>query len=161
MSSNRHFTQDRGIEGERMGRQPRSMTTDNRTAAQVDPSEIMRIGMGFWASKTLLSAVELELFTELGGGAMTAAEIAAALGLHERAAPDFLDALVAPSCSIAKVMGALPPTATRTRARPFSTRPVPPTSAGSSRCPTHGYTDSGAISPWLCGPESPRTRSST
>ena len=33
---------------------------------QVDPSHIMQVGMGFWASKTLLSAVELELFTELG-----------------------------------------------------------------------------------------------
>ena len=51
--------------------------------------------MGFWASKTLLSAVELELFTKLGGDAMTAAEIAEALGLHERAVPDFPDALVA------------------------------------------------------------------
>ena len=28
---------------------------------QVDPSHIMQVGMGFWASKTLLSAVELEL----------------------------------------------------------------------------------------------------
>ena len=51
--------------------------------------------MGFWASKTLLSAVELELFTKLGGDAMTAAEIAEALGLHERAVPDFPDTLVA------------------------------------------------------------------
>jgi len=62
---------------------------------QLDPSRIMQVGMGFWASKTLLSAVELELFTELGGDAMTAAEIADALGLHERAVPDFPDALVA------------------------------------------------------------------
>ena len=62
---------------------------------QVDPSEIMQVGMGFWASKTLLSAVELELFTKLGGDAMTAAEIAQALGLHARAVPDFPDALVA------------------------------------------------------------------
>ena len=51
--------------------------------------------MGFWASKTLLTAVELDLFTRLGGDAMTAAEIAEALGLHERAVPDFPDALVA------------------------------------------------------------------
>jgi predicted O-methyltransferase YrrM len=54
----------------------------------------MQVGMGFWASKTLLSAVELELFTKLGDG-MTAAEMAKALGLHERAVPDFPDALVA------------------------------------------------------------------
>jgi predicted O-methyltransferase YrrM len=64
-------------------------------SGRVDPSEIMQVGMGFWASKTLLSAVELELFTRLGGGTMTAAEIAEALALHERAVPDFPDALVA------------------------------------------------------------------
>ena len=29
------------------------------------PDHIMQIGMAFWASKTLLSAVELEVFTEL------------------------------------------------------------------------------------------------
>ena len=40
-----------------------------------DPSQIMQIGMGFWASKTLLSAVELELFTELGADAMTGNEL--------------------------------------------------------------------------------------
>ena len=51
--------------------------------------------MGFWASKTLLSAVELELFTKLGGEAMTASQIAEALELHPRAIPDFPDALVA------------------------------------------------------------------
>jgi predicted O-methyltransferase YrrM len=64
-------------------------------AQQVDPSHIMQVGMGFWASKTLLSAVELELFTKLGGDSMTAGEIAAAFGLHERAVPDFPDALFA------------------------------------------------------------------
>ena len=69
--------------------------TEQRTAGQVDPSNIMQVGMGFWASKTLLSAVELELFTTLGGGAMTATELAEALGLHARAVPDFPDALVA------------------------------------------------------------------
>jgi hypothetical protein len=63
-------------------------------SGQVDPSHIMQVGMGFWASKTLLSAVELELFTKLGDG-MTASEMAQALGLHERAIPDFPDALVA------------------------------------------------------------------
>jgi precorrin-6B methylase 2 len=64
-------------------------------SGQVDPSHIMQVGMGFWASKTLLSAVELELFTKLGGGGMTAQELADSLGLHERAVPDFPDALVA------------------------------------------------------------------
>ncbi len=51
--------------------------------------------MGFWGSKTLLSAVELELFTKLGGEPMTGPRIAEELGLHPRAIPDFPDALVA------------------------------------------------------------------
>jgi DNA-binding IclR family transcriptional regulator len=45
--------------------------------------------------KTLLSAVELELFIRLGGAAMTAAEIAESLGLRARTVPDLPDALVA------------------------------------------------------------------
>ncbi len=36
---------------------------------QRDPSHIMEIATGFWRAKTLLSAVELELFTLLGEGA--------------------------------------------------------------------------------------------
>jgi hypothetical protein len=51
--------------------------------------------MGFWPSKTLLSAVELELFTELGDVSMTAEVIRDALDLHPRGIHDFLDALVA------------------------------------------------------------------
>ena len=62
---------------------------------QVNPSHIMQVGMGFWASKTLLSAVELELFTKLGSESMTGAQIAEALELDARAIPDFPDALVA------------------------------------------------------------------
>ncbi len=63
--------------------------------AQLDPSHIMQVGMGFWPSKTLLSAVELELFTELDDDSMTAEDIGGALGLHPRGIYDFLDALVA------------------------------------------------------------------
>jgi precorrin-6B methylase 2 len=62
---------------------------------ELDPSHIMQVGMGFFASKTLLSAVELGLFTELAKRQMMGSEIAAALGLHPRAVPDFPDALVA------------------------------------------------------------------
>lgn len=61
----------------------------------LDPSHIMQVGMGFFASKTLLSAVELELFTMLARQPMTGKEIAAALHLNPRAIPDFPDALVA------------------------------------------------------------------
>jgi hypothetical protein len=47
---------------------------------ELDPSHIMQVGMGFFASKTLLSAVELGLFTELAKKPMTGAEIVKALG---------------------------------------------------------------------------------
>ena len=62
---------------------------------ELDPSHIMQVGMGFFASKTLLSAVELGLFTELAKQPMTGAEIVRTLGLNPRAVPDFPDALVA------------------------------------------------------------------
>jgi hypothetical protein len=55
----------------------------------------MEIGMGFWPSKVLLSAIELRLFTALGARAMTGSELQTALQLHPRANPDFLDTLVA------------------------------------------------------------------
>ena len=64
-------------------------------AGPPDPSQIMQVGMGFMGSKTLLSAVELELFTRLGADGMTGAELVEQLGLDERAVPDFPDALVA------------------------------------------------------------------
>src|SRR5438552_633188 len=63
-------------------------------ATNATPDRIMQIGMGFWASKALLSAVELELFTALGTGAKTGAEIGDRLGLHPRSQFDFLDSLV-------------------------------------------------------------------
>jgi predicted transcriptional regulator len=62
---------------------------------ELDPSHIMQVGMGFWPSKTVLSAVELELFTRLGAESMTGEEIGDRLGLHPRAIYDFLNALVA------------------------------------------------------------------
>jgi hypothetical protein len=55
----------------------------------------MQLGFGYWGSKTLLSAVELGLFTELAKGPLGLAEVRGRLGLHERSARDFLDALVA------------------------------------------------------------------
>jgi hypothetical protein len=62
---------------------------------ELDPSRIMEVGAGFWASKTLLSAVELGLFTLLDAEPLTAVQVGEVLGLHPRAIYDFLDALVA------------------------------------------------------------------
>ena len=67
----------------------------NGAAEAPDPAHIMRVGMGFLASKTVLSAVELELFTHLGSRSMTGPEIGERLGLHPRAIEDFPDTLVA------------------------------------------------------------------
>ncbi len=55
----------------------------------------MQVGLGFWASKTLLSAVEMRLFTELARRPDDLEALRRRLGLHERSARDFLDALVA------------------------------------------------------------------
>ena len=64
-------------------------------AEQLDPSRILQIGSGFWPSKVLLSAVELELFTRLAEGATTSASLARISASAPRAGPDFPDALVA------------------------------------------------------------------
>ena len=64
-------------------------------ATAVTPDGIMQVGLGFWGAKTLLSAVELGLFSELAKGPATAEALQARLGLHPRSVHDFLDALVA------------------------------------------------------------------
>jgi hypothetical protein len=62
---------------------------------QPTPDRIMQVGTAFWASKTLLSAVEIGLFTELACSPGDLDSLRARLNLHPRAARDFLDALVA------------------------------------------------------------------
>ena len=59
------------------------------------PEKIMQLGMAFWGSKTLLSAVELELFTVLATQPLDADALQNRLDLHPRSARDFFDALVA------------------------------------------------------------------
>lgn len=62
---------------------------------QLSPDNILRTGMAFWASKTLLSAVEIGVFTELAHGAKSYETLMRQLALHPRSARDFLDSLVA------------------------------------------------------------------
>jgi len=62
---------------------------------EIGPDRIMQVGFGFWGAKTLLSAVELGLFTELAKGPLDAEALCARLKLHQRGARDFFDALVA------------------------------------------------------------------
>jgi len=64
-------------------------------AQDITPDAIMQLGFGYWGSKTLLSAVELGLFTELAKGPLAMDDIRVRLKLHERSVRDFLDALVA------------------------------------------------------------------
>lgn len=59
------------------------------------PDHILQTGLAFWASKTLLSAVEMEVFTELARHPEDLETLRGRLGLHPRAAHDFFDALVA------------------------------------------------------------------
>ncbi|MCE3224832.1 MAG: O-methyltransferase, family 2 [Nitrospira sp.] len=59
------------------------------------PDRIMQLGLGFWGSKTLLTAVELGLFTELAKKPLDAVALTKRLELHPRSARDFFDALVA------------------------------------------------------------------
>lgn len=63
--------------------------------AGLKPDHIMQVGLGFWASKVLLSAVEMGVFTELANGPQEFARLAGRLGLHSRSARDYLDALAA------------------------------------------------------------------
>jgi Dimerisation domain len=73
---------------------PHSNTGAPTTLAAPSPDHILQVGFGFWASKTLLSAVELDLFSVLADRGMTAHQIADEIGLHDRGRDDFLDALV-------------------------------------------------------------------
>jgi hypothetical protein len=63
--------------------------------AELTPEHIMQTGLGFWASKVLLSGVEMGVFTELANGPQAFGKLAGRLGLHSRSAHDYLDALVA------------------------------------------------------------------
>ena len=65
------------------------------TQKALTPENCMQLGLGFMASKTLLSAIELGLFTTLADGPMTAEQLTTQLSLHLRSARDFFDTLVA------------------------------------------------------------------
>ncbi len=62
--------------------------------AHPTPEKIMALGLGFWGSKVLLSAVELGVFTALAPAPLSGEELAERLRLHARSWRDFFDALV-------------------------------------------------------------------
>lgn len=62
---------------------------------ETQPTQIIDIGFGFWQSKVLLTAIELEVFTMLGDKALTGEVLGRELGIHPRGIWDFFDTLVA------------------------------------------------------------------
>jgi len=67
------------------------------TTQKLSPANIMQIGMGFWPSKVLLTAVNAGLFTRLAKKPLSLSEIKKLFGWNctDRHALDFLDTLVA------------------------------------------------------------------
>jgi O-methyltransferase domain/Dimerisation domain len=63
--------------------------------SRLSPEKILQTGLAFWPSKTLLSAIEIGVFTELARGPERFEPLSGRLGLHPRSARDFLDTLVA------------------------------------------------------------------
>jgi hypothetical protein len=57
----------------------------------VTPEKIVQPSLGFWGSKTLLSAIELEVFTTLAGCSLDLEILRGELGLHPQSARDFFD----------------------------------------------------------------------
>ena len=113
--------------------------------APLDPGRIMQTATAFWASKVLLTAVELDLFTTLGDDAMTAPQLGDALALHPRGTYDFFDALVALKFLDREGDGPEAGTGTRPRRPLFWTRTARRTSVGWRRCSMHGSSASGTI----------------
>lgn len=72
-----------------------SSATSATSVPPPSPEGILKLGTAFWASKALLSAVELGVFTQLARRPGDLDDLRARLGLHPRAARDFLDTLVA------------------------------------------------------------------
>ncbi|MGB6603601.1 MAG: methyltransferase [Steroidobacteraceae bacterium] len=59
------------------------------------PGRLLQLGLGFWGPRTLLSAVELGVFSILAKGPLDESQLRERLELHRRSARDFFDALVA------------------------------------------------------------------
>jgi hypothetical protein len=64
-------------------------------SAALNPAYLQQLTMGFFASRAVQAAVELDLFTLVATAPAGVAEIEEGCGLHPRASRDFLDALVA------------------------------------------------------------------
>ena len=59
-----------------------------------NPEALLQLGLGFWASKALLTAIELDVFSVLAEQPLGLQELRDRLGLQQRGTTDWLDALV-------------------------------------------------------------------
>ncbi len=73
----------------------KTVVTGPAADAPVSPDRIMQWSLGFMASRTVLSATELGVFSKLAQSPLDAETLTRELGLHPRSARDFLDTLVA------------------------------------------------------------------
>jgi hypothetical protein len=78
-----------------MVRANRSELQESKELLDVTPDSIMQLGLGFWGSKALLSAIEIGVFTHLADAPLSLGELTARVKIHRRSARDFFDALVA------------------------------------------------------------------
>jgi 2-polyprenyl-3-methyl-5-hydroxy-6-metoxy-1,4-benzoquinol methylase len=60
----------------------------------ISPDPVFQILTGFWASKVLMAAVEMDVFTKLDGMQVTGQELQKLLGMEDRPAQVFASALV-------------------------------------------------------------------
>ena len=67
-------------------------STEDHSAPSPDP--IFQMATGFWVSKTIMTAVELEVFSKLSGKSVNIDEIQNMLNIENRAAEAFVTALV-------------------------------------------------------------------
>ena len=81
--------------GRREARTPPTQERTHVSEQPPTPEKIMQTGLAFWPAKTLLSAIEMGLFTELASGPAYFDALSGRLGLHSRSSRDFLDTLVA------------------------------------------------------------------
>src|ERR1700754_5288985 len=71
-----------------------SSTSEGIKPVALSIDHIWQLGFGFWSSKSLLSAVELGVFTALSDGPLDAEDLRQRLNISERSARDFFDVLV-------------------------------------------------------------------
>jgi hypothetical protein len=124
-------------------------------AERITYDRVMQTAMGFFASKTLMSAVELGVFGALARGPLDAETLRRRLAIHERAARDFSMFWWRRGCW-SEIKGVA--TSIALRRRVFSTLASPVRLVVSSKCSTRGSTAFGARLSRRSAPVNPRMR---